>query len=184
MVHPQAWRGVVLWHGLFTASTCLFEQSKGAGLVLGLTARFLIVLRTERQPSGWNQQRLAGLLAGLLGPFLVTLAYFGMEHSLLQMLADWFWPLHHYSAVNKTFFGFLPIDPAKGDIYAGDGLSRFLITLVTGPWYIIPILSFSAACILVRWTARAWQGRLSPNRCSHEIVLYVRYAGRPAGSRQ
>ena len=94
--------GWALATGWFAALTCLFEQSKGAGLVLGLSAGFLILGWKARGRARWNWQRGAGLLAGFSGPFLFTLIYFGLKHSLPQLLADWFWPLHHYSAINKA----------------------------------------------------------------------------------
>jgi len=39
-------------------------------------------------------------------PFLLTVAYFGAQHSLSLMLADWFWPLHHYSLANHVPYGY------------------------------------------------------------------------------
>jgi Dolichyl-phosphate-mannose-protein mannosyltransferase len=155
--------------GLFTAFTCLFEQSKGVGLVLGLTAGFFIVL--HRNPVRWNRQDVAALLAGLSGPFLVTLIYFGLEHSLTQLLADCTWPLRRYSAINKATFGFLVIDPLKRDsVYAGDWLSRLLTLLVTGPWYLVPLLPFSAACILIYWAARVQRNRDSSQKRTYYVV--------------
>jgi 4-amino-4-deoxy-L-arabinose transferase-like glycosyltransferase len=143
--------------GFFTALTCLFEQSKGAGLVLGLTAGLLVVLRKERGSKLWSRQSIAALAAGLSGPFVVALVYFGLEHSLVQLFADCLWPLHEYSAINKAPFGFLVIDPLKRDsIYSGDWISCLLTMLVTGPWYLVPLLAFAAVSALIYWSAKAW----------------------------
>ena len=125
--------------GSFAALTCLFEQSRGAGLVLGLGMGFLILRWSSRDGAEWTRQRLVALLVGFAGPFLLTFLYFGIKHSVPQLLADWFWPLHHYSAVNKAPFGFLALDPARrGDLYAGTFVSRFLELLITSPWYLFP----------------------------------------------
>lgn len=142
--------------GFFTALTGLFEQSKGVGLVLGLAVGLLIVFLKEREPKHWTRRSFAALASGFSGPFAITLVYFGLEHSLSQLLAGCLWPLHQYSAINRAPFGFLVIDPLKRDtIYAGDWLSRLLTALVTGPWYLVPLLPFSAACTLIYWSARA-----------------------------
>ena len=36
----------------------------------------------------------------------MTLVYFGTQHSLSLMLADWFWPLQHYAAANRVPYGY------------------------------------------------------------------------------
>jgi Dolichyl-phosphate-mannose-protein mannosyltransferase len=157
--------------GLFTAFTCLFEQSKGAGLMLGLAIGVLILWRQPRGPMRWNRQHLTALLTGLSGPFLATFIYFGLEHGLTQLLADCMWPLHQYSAINKATFGFLVIDPLKRDsIYAGDWLSRFLTILVTSPWYIVPLLPFSAAGTLIYWSSRAQRKNISSEKRGYYVL--------------
>ena len=152
--------GWALATGWFAALTCLFEQSKGAGLVLGLSAGFLILGWKARGRARWNWQRGAALLAGFSGPFLFTLIYFGLKHSLPQLLADWFWPLHHYSAINKAPFGFVVLDPAKRDSHlCRYSASRVLLALlITGPWYVVPVLPFLAALQFGVLECQAWRG--------------------------
>jgi hypothetical protein len=128
--------GWALATGSLTAFTCLFEQSKGAGLVLGLSAGFLILAwrsLSSRAPMHENDaamplldkegqgvvESLATTLnpsptsrgasfmaAGFAAPFLLTFLYYGLHHGLPQLLADWLWPLHHYYAIAKTPLGY------------------------------------------------------------------------------
>jgi len=83
--------------GSFISLTFLFEQSKGVGLVLGLAVGWLAIrfLDPEQQRglSLLTSRQSLGLALGLAWPFLITLAYFGAQHSLTDMLADWLWPL-------------------------------------------------------------------------------------------
>ena len=163
--------GWALATGSFAALTCLFEQSKGAGLVLGLSAGLLILACKARGRVRWNWQRMAALLAGFSGPFLFTLIYFGLKHSLPQLLADCFWPLHHYSAINKAPLGFLVLDPAERDtIYAGTPLSLLLTLLITGPWYVVPVLPFLAGFGLTHWSTKSWRGTPAPGRGSYYVL--------------
>jgi hypothetical protein len=170
--------GWALATGWFAALTCLFEQSKGAGLVLGLSAGLLIVVRKARGRVGWNWQHVATLLAGFSGPFLLTLTYFGLKHCLPQLLADWFWPLHHYSAVNKAPFGFQTLGPATRDtIYAGTPLSFLLALLITGPWYVIPVLPFLATLGLAHWTSKVWRSNRAPAKSDYYVLTSATLVG-------
>ena len=92
--------------GSFASLTCLFEQSKGAGLVLGLGAGLVAITLLDRQQNLWKGKLSQGLAAGMAWPFLVTVVYFGAQHSLSLMLTDWFWPLHHYSLANHVPYGY------------------------------------------------------------------------------
>jgi len=56
----------------------------------------------DRQRNLWNGAISLGLAVGMAWPFLLTVAYFGAQNSLSLMLADWFWPLHHYSLANHV----------------------------------------------------------------------------------
>jgi len=163
--------GWALATGWFAALTCLFEQSKGAGLVLGLSVGLLILACKASGRVRWNWQRMAALLAGFSGPFLLTLIYFGLKHSLPQMLADWFWPLYHYSAINKAPLGFVVLNPAERDtLYAGPPLSLLLTLLITGPWYVVPVLPFLAGIGWVHWSTKAWRGSPDPARGGYYVL--------------
>jgi hypothetical protein len=164
--------------GFFIALTGLFEQSKGVGLVVGLTAGLMIAFRKERAAKPWSRQMIAALAAGFFAPLMATLIYFGLEHSLRLFLADCLWPLHQYSAINRAPFGFLVIDPAKRDsIYAGDWLSRLLAVVVTGPWYVVPLLPFSAAATLIYQMTTAWRQDRSLQKRAYYVVSSASMVG-------
>jgi 4-amino-4-deoxy-L-arabinose transferase-like glycosyltransferase len=170
--------GWALATGSFASLTCLFEQSKGAGLVLGLSAGFLILGWKERGRVRWDWQRMAALLAGFLGPFLFTLIYFGLKHSLPQLLADWFWPLHHYTPFNSVPLGFLGLGPAERDaIYAGPPLSLLLALLITGPCYMVSVLPVLAAFSLIHWSAKAWRENPAPGKGAYYVLSSATLVG-------
>ena len=131
--------------GCFIALTFLCEQSKGAGLMLGLLLGLLIIVRHHPCGHLWRGPYLLALLAGMTWPFVLTLGYFGSHHCLSQMLAGWFWPLQHYSAVNRLPYGYLTL---SGDgweaFYGASWVRRLFVILVTSPWFIVPILPFLA----------------------------------------
>ena len=48
-------------------------------------------------------------VAGFAIPLAITLAYFASQQASRVMLEDWLWPLQHYSAVNHSIYGALPV---------------------------------------------------------------------------
>ena len=177
LLEKPAW----LWAfalGFFSAFTGLFEQSKGVGLIVGLGAGLLIIWRGKRGPQQWNRRTITALAGGLLAPVAATLIYFALEHSLSQLLTDCLWPLHQYSAINKAPFGFLVIDPVKRDgVYAGDWLSRLLTMLVTGPWYLVPLMPFAGACTLIYWAGGQRQRNQSADKRNYYVVTSATMLG-------
>ena len=164
--------------GSFAAWTCLFEQSKGAGVMLGLGIGFLILILSDRRRVGWTRRSCIALLAGLAWPFVLTLVYFSIKHSLPQLLADWFWPLLHYSGVNKSPFGFLVMSPADRDnLFAGDWFWRLLTLLITGPLFFIPFLPFIAVGVLPYWAAKGWRGNSSQSRGGYYVLTSATVVG-------
>src|SRR5208283_5378508 len=101
-----------------------------------------------------------------------------LRHSLPQLLADWFWPLHHYSAVNKAPLGFLVLDPAERDtLYAGSPLSVLLTLLITGPWYVVPVLPFLAVFGLAHWGTKSWRGNPVPGKNGFYVLTSATLVG-------
>ena len=190
--------------GAFTAFTCLFEQSKGSGLVLGLGAGCLILTWISRRyragappavarascpsgpavgagrprDSGPNARAAIFMAAGFFAPFLLTFLYFGLHHGLPQLLADWLWPLHHYSAVNKAPLGFLVLDPTQREtMYAGSSLLRLLTLLITGPWYVVPVLPFVACLVLAYWLVRMWRAGRATAQARYYVTISATLTG-------
>ncbi len=134
------------------ALTCIFEQSKGAGLVLGLTFGFCLV-STISKSRKFTFQHLRTALAGFALPFLVTIGYFTSQNCLSQMLQSWVWPLRHYSVVNRIPYGWLSLPPSFAQEFSAETIGAKLLTLlVLSPFVlltVLPILSllFLAASV-------------------------------------
>jgi 4-amino-4-deoxy-L-arabinose transferase-like glycosyltransferase len=151
--------------GAFASLTCLFEQSKGAGLVLGLALGFGTIVLTERR--GRPRTSVPGLssgafLAAFLLPFLITVAYFVAQHGLRAMLADCFWPLQHYGAAEAPY-GFVAVNSSANDknVMAGPWAYRLAVILLFSPHFILSVLPFLAAGTLGFWLLRLKRGEQS-----------------------
>jgi 4-amino-4-deoxy-L-arabinose transferase-like glycosyltransferase len=135
--------------GFFASLTCLFEQSKGGGLALGLAAGFLLLSYRFGRRALFTGKRLAALALGLTLPVFVTLLYFGVERSLRPMLADWLWPLKHYNSVNLVPYGYLPLSPLEWHtIHSGSLLWRLFALFTLSPTFLIPALPILALMLL------------------------------------
>ena len=165
--------------GCFAAFTCLFDQSKGAGIVFGLALGFGILLATDCQRLRyWKPDFLAVCAIGFAVPFLVTFAYFGMERSLWPMLADWFWPVRNYSAVNKTSYGFVLLSPAdRAEMSSDPWPLRMFMMVVTAPWFIIPALPFAALASLIYWTRYKSRVNSDENRRAYYVLVSAAVVG-------
>jgi 4-amino-4-deoxy-L-arabinose transferase-like glycosyltransferase len=148
----------------FAAATCtsltaLFEQSKGAGLLLGLGAGFLMITMISDQSTLFTRGRLIAIAVGLALPFLLAAVYFASRHAFSTMLASWFWPLQHYSGANRV--------PYAYDNMAGEGRRelfnsgstglRLFAMLVYSSLSWVPLLPIIACALLVRLVFRQWR---------------------------
>jgi len=137
--------------GSLIAVTFLFEQSKGAGLALGLCAGLLAIHFLG--PQFLTRARIFHLAIGLAWPFVLTLAYFGAQHSLSLMLADWFWPLRHYSLANHVPYGYQNwSDETRQTLFGSDLWAvRAITVLALSPCFLIPLLPIVAVAMLAYW---------------------------------
>ena len=168
--------------GAFTSLTYLFEQSKGAGLALGLAMGFgaiilaergkkrnTEILRSARDDNEWakgdpregrSRGRLRHLWAFLLAfalPVLITVAYFAAQHGLPEMLADWLWPLQHSTAVRNAY-GFMELPEKVG---VGPWGYRLALIVLLSPWFIVLALPVLAVGPLGYWLLRLKRGEQS-----------------------
>ena len=176
--------------GSFTAFTCLVEQSKGGGLVLGLVVGFLVIRLSHRHTTLWDRAGKAALAVGFAWPFLLTLAYFGSQHSLPQALADWFWPLRHYltfhappsgysyASVNELPFGYSPLYDQVCRALHGERVSwNLIIFLMSAPFLIVSLLPWVALGFLGLNSAEAWRANQCTDRRAYTILVSATLSG-------
>jgi 4-amino-4-deoxy-L-arabinose transferase-like glycosyltransferase len=139
--------------GSFAALTFVFEQSKGTGLCLGLALGLLAIACTGRPKEFLQKAHLAGIALGLAWPMSVTLTYFAAQRSLTIMLADWFWPLHHYSLANRVPYGYQNWSNQSRHLLFGVGFwwVRLIKILAISPGLLVPVLPLVAAGLFVYW---------------------------------
>ena len=164
--------------GLFMALTILFEQSKGAGLCLGLLLAWLI-LRLWGRAQIFRKQSLLAIVTGFAMPLFVTFAYFGSQNSLVVMLQSWFWPLRHYTDANQVPYGWQNwSQEAVTEIFrAGPVWLRILKVLAVSPGMFVPLLPLIAIALLIY---RSLQLRSAPSvngRDSYYVILCSVFAG-------
>ncbi len=127
--------------GITTALTLLTEESKGAGLLLGLAiASAALSLLGQRRFASARNLRIGS--AGFVVPCLLTVAYFASKHASATMLEAWLWPLRHYSVVNKVSYGFTGMSSFDArEIYTtGPWILRILMVVFSSPMYLIALL--------------------------------------------
>ena len=176
--------------GTLVALTCLFEQSKGAGLIMGLGLGFFLLWHFGGRKDLFSRLSLTVLLAGLAWPVVLTFIYFAAHHGLHQMIADWFWPLDHYSLANRIRYGYIPISfEGSATLYASGSILRTLFYMsMTSPFFIVPFLPFTALALLIYSVYRMKQQGESKamdccsvmvGACGLGLVLSVVATGRP-----
>ncbi|MGH9502118.1 MAG: ArnT family glycosyltransferase [Terriglobales bacterium] len=165
------------WEWAFTTGslvslTILFEQSKGVGLALGLGAGLGAIALLDWQRSLWKRSQSLGLAVGMTWPFLTTVVYFGAQHSLSLMLADWLWPLHHYSLANHVPYGYQNWSESTRHLLFGSGslTVRAITVLAISPCFLVPALPLAAGGLLAYWVVQLWRER-EPRAVGAHYVL-------------
>jgi 4-amino-4-deoxy-L-arabinose transferase-like glycosyltransferase len=165
--------------GSLVSLTCLFEQSKGAGLALGLGAGLLAITLLDRQETLWNGKLSLGLAAGMAWPLLGTVVYFGVQHCLSIMLADWFWPLQHYSLANHVPYGYQNWSEHTRHLLFGSGslLVRLITIVAISPCFLVPALPLAATGLLGYWLVQMRWGREPRAVCAHYVLICATLSG-------
>jgi len=90
----------------------------------------------------------------LAWPLLLTLAYFHLHHGLKIMLADWFWPLRHYTQANRVPYGFQSWSDHSRDVifHTGPLWIRAVKVLAISPGFVVPVLPLIAVGLLIYWS--------------------------------
>ena len=160
--------------GSLTAATALCEQSKGAGLALGLGLSFGVLAIASRRRSGGvltaeraspegaamrtsPLQHVVAMVAGLACPFVLVVAWFWHQHALAPMLSDLLWPLHHYSRTNSVPYGYQSwSEAARKSLFGSGGWGqRVLALVIVSPCFLVPVLPLVAVGIFARLAHQA-----------------------------
>jgi hypothetical protein len=168
----------------FVSLTFLFEQSKGAGLALGVGGGLLAIMIMGRVAPGFSPARAdlkvgATVAVGLAWPFMVTLAYFGARHGLSPMLADWFWPLQHYTVANRVPYGYQNWSDSARQMLFGTGswAVRAVTVMTISPCFLLPVLPLVALGLLVYWIVRMRDKRTPQSKCAYYVLINAAIAG-------
>lgn len=164
--------------GSFAALTTLIEQSKGAGLCLGLAIGYLI-LRILARKDFLRRSHIMLLAVGFLLPWFLTFLYFGSKHIIVSMLQDWLWPLHHYATSNRVFYGYQNWPEGARDkiFYTGAIWIRIVKYVAISPGFIVPFLPLAAVAWLVFETIRAGNMRSSSRSRDYYILVSAASSG-------
>ncbi len=163
----------------FASLTVLFEQSKGAGLLLGLGLGFLIIALYSQTPNIFTRRRLTAIALGLAWPLLITFAYFASRHALGEMLSSWFWPLQHYSTANHVPYGFgnLPEETQYKLFHTGSLVTQLVVRLVFSSRYWIPYLPLFGIGLLLRLIVPKWRKIAVGSDWSYYVLVSAVIAG-------
>ena len=138
--------------GSLTSLTALFEQSKGAGMAVGLLLGFGVLWKSNRFVL--NGKQCIWLIAGFTWPFLITFIYFGSQHAIPAMLGDWLWPIRHYTAANRVRFGYANwSEETRHLLWETGSLGiRGFRFLALSPTFLVPALMIIAVGLFCYWS--------------------------------
>jgi 4-amino-4-deoxy-L-arabinose transferase-like glycosyltransferase len=158
--------------GSFASFTFLSEQSKGAGIYLGLLVAIAILAICRRR-----LDNLRALLLGIAWPILAVFVFFASKHALDSMLAGWSWPLHHYSAANRVRYGDQSWSDATREqlLHEGPLSVRILEMLALSTGFVVPVLPLIGIGMLVYWTYKLKHALDS--RSDHFVLLCALISG-------
>ena len=165
--------------GSFASLTVLFEQSKGAGLCLGLSVGFLAVVLLQERRSLLCRAHVLAMMFGLAWPFVLTFTYFTSQHATSTMLADWLWPLEHYSRANRVPYGYQNwSDETRHLLFrTGSLLERVIKILAVSPCLWIPVLPVIAVGLLGYWIVQTRRRRAPDEKSAYYVIIAAAYAG-------
>jgi len=165
--------------GSLVALTGLFEQSKGAGLLLGLGLGFLIITFGDRQRRLFARAQVVAVAIGLTWPLVVTVIFFASQHALIAMLAGWLWPLQHYSTANRVSYGYLSFsdNTLHTIFFSGSWAIRLPTILAISPSFWIPLLPLFGVALLPRLVADIWRGRSARPEWAYYVLVSSAVSG-------
>ena len=158
--------------GTFCSFTAMFEQSKGAGLCLGLCLGFVSLRMISRKHSFGKPEQL-GVLCGFFWPLVLVFAYFGTQHSAAVMVKDWLWPLRHYTNANHVAYGYQNwSDDARNLIFhSGPGWARAVKVIAVSPGFLVPALPLVAVALLCWWLVRGLRRQVPLDKAGYYVLI-------------
>lgn len=169
--HESHQVGWIFALGSCASLTVLFEQSKGAGLCLGLILGFAVLWWSDSFKP--NRKHFMVLAAGLLWPFLLTFAYFLSQRAIPPMLADWFWPLQHYSTANHVRYGFASwSEENRHQLWETASWKMRLFTLFAlSPTFLVPVLPLIAVALFFYWVCRSFRKQAPAYQVAYYCIV-------------
>ena len=158
--------------GSLASLTFLIEQSKGAGLYLGLALGFVILWLLDRSFLLRKSTLIAGAF-GFLWPLAITFAYFGTHDAAGSMVQSWFWPLQHYTQANHVPYGYQNWSDQSRDaiFHQGPVLLRAIKIFIVLPNLLLPVLPIIAFGLLAYWIVRLRGGSCISSEATYYVVL-------------
>jgi hypothetical protein len=119
------------------------------------------------------------LVIGFAGPIATTFAYFASQHAASTMLADWLWPLQHYSRANRVPYGYQNwSDDARHQLFGTGSLPERLIkVLAVSPCFWIPALPLVAVGLLAYWIVQARRNSAAQEKAAYYLIVAAGFVG-------
>lgn len=154
----------------------LFDQSRGAGLAIGLAAGVLVVAFGPSRTL-LSSRIGAAFAAGVLSPLVVTLGYFAGQRALAVTLSSWFWPMSHYSAANQYAFGYSLAGLTRNPLFANSYLSTAVALYAFTPIFLVSLLALVVFAVFP--TAALLSARSAPT--SHKWTQLAFFSALASG---
>jgi 4-amino-4-deoxy-L-arabinose transferase-like glycosyltransferase len=157
--------------GSLAAITTLIEQSKGAGLCIGLVIGYILLRFLGRIEA----LRIATAVLGFIWPWLILLFYFGSRQALGVMWQDWLWPLRHYTNANHVFYGYQswPIHVSNSILHSRPWWIRPWKYLAITPGFVVPVLPLIAMTWLAHSSVQLHKGDISQARQYYVLLSAI-----------
>lgn len=174
--HPEVKWAFAL--GSAASITMVFEQSKGAGLCLGLGMGLLAVHRELRR-SWFGRPEIVALVLGLAWPLLLVTGYFAAQHSTSAMVSDLIWPFGHYSTANRVPFGYQNWSDDTRHALFGTGslLARALKVFAISPCLWIPTLPVVVVGVAIYWITLSCRKYFAGEATADYLIFAGGYGG-------
>jgi len=156
--------------GFFTSLTVLFNQARGAGLLLGLVLGFLL-LRSRLPRNRLTSGHFLVMGAVFSLPLLATASFFAAHGALGAMTEGLLWAPRHYTVANRLPYGFIamPMSDWVELFDSGPLWERALHLFIISPIFIVCALPIVVVLIAL-WCACKPRPDLDPAQVSAVIL--------------